>query len=492
MIERFTSLAIFDRAPNGVGDGAEPPVMKLAGGVSSLWERIAGAFQQVEEAVFFSEIWPYEATPAVVLLLVLVLHVAIFSFLRRKIERRRREKGQEDARVLILEALGKPLKLAIWVCGIYLSALPLLMFLQPEHRLFPLRLLVEKILGLGLFIALYWFLYRSVHAGEVLLRRWAGAPQGSFQDLVIQLIGKTLRVVIPVAAVIAGLQLVELSPAFDTVIAKSSSLLIIGAISWMLFQVVDLGERFVITQYGVTVGDNLRARQIYTQVHILKKTLYVIIAIFSVASALMLFEQVRGLGTSVLASAGVLGIVIGFAAQRTIANLFAGFQLALTQPIRIDDVVIVQNEWGRIEEITLTYVVVRVWDLRRLIVPLSYFIEHPFQNWTWRQADILGTVFIYNDYTIPVEAIREELKRIVAKSNDWDGKVCVLQVTNATERSLELRALASASDASKAWSLRCEIREKLVAFVQKNYPASLPRVRAELQSDGRVIFENPF
>jgi Mechanosensitive ion channel len=181
-----------------------------------------------------------------------------------------------------------------------------------------------------------------------------------------------------------------------------------------------------------------------------------------------------------------------FCRPRTIANLFAGFQLALTQPIRIDDVVIVQNEWGRIEEITLTYVVVRIWDLRRLIVPLSYFIEHPFQNWTWQQADILGTVFIYTDYTILVEAVREELKRIVAQSNDRDGKVCVLQVTNTTERSLELRALASASDASKAWNLRCEIRERLVAFVQKNYPSSLPRVRAELQSDGQVIGENRF
>jgi small-conductance mechanosensitive channel len=178
--------------------------------------------------------------------------------------------------------------------------------------------------------------------------------------------------------------------------------------------------------------------------------------------------------------------VIGFAAQRTIANLFAGFQLALTQPIRIDDVVIVEGEWGRIEEITLTYVVVRIWDLRRLILPLSYFIEQPFQNWTRQAADILGTVFIYTDYTIPVQAVRDELKRIVAKSSAWDGKVCVLQVTNATERALELRALASAPDASKAWDLRCEIREKLILFIQKHYPASLPKVRAELESHRAV------
>jgi small-conductance mechanosensitive channel len=195
----------------------------------------------------------------------------------------------------------------------------------------------------------------------------------------------------------------------------------------------------------------------------------------------MVFDQVRSLGASVLASAGVLSIIIGFAAQRTIANLFAGFQLALTQPIRLDDVVIVENEWGRIEEVTLTYVVVRIWDMRRLIVPLSYFIEKPFQNWTRSRSDLLGTVFIHADYTIPVDAVREELKRIVAQSSLWDGQVCVLQVTNATERTVELRALASAPDASKAWDLRCEIREKLIAFVQQNFPESLPRLRAEVE-----------
>jgi hypothetical protein len=153
----------------------------------------------------------------------------------------------------------------------------------------------------------------------------------------------------------------------------------------------------------------------------------------------------------------VIGIIVGFAAQRTIANLFAGFQVALTQPIRIDDVVIAENEWGRIEEITLTYVVVRIWDLRRLILPLSYFIERPFQNWTRTQTDIVGTVFLYTDYTIPVDAVREELTRIVGQSQNWDGKVCTLQVTNATERTLELSALASAVDGAKAWDLRCEI-----------------------------------
>ena len=195
---------------------------------------------------------------------------------------------------------------------------------------------------------------------------------------------------------------------------------------------------------------------------------------------LMTFERVRQLGTTILASAGVVGIVVGMAAQRTIATFIAGLQIAITQPIRVDDVVIVENEWGRIEEITLTYVVVRIWDLRRLIVPITYFIESPFQNWTRTSADILGTVFIYTDYTVPVNAIREQLQKILNESEHWDKKVCVLQVTNASDRTMELRALMSAADASAAWTLRCEVREKLLAFIKKEYPQALPRLRTEL------------
>ena len=205
---------------------------------------------------------------------------------------------------------------------------------------------------------------------------------------------------------------------------------------------------------------------------------------------LMTFESVRQLGTSILASAGIAGIVVGFAAQRSIATLLAGFQIAMTQPIRLDDVVIVENEWGRIEEITLTYVAVRIWDQRRLILPITYFIEQPFQNWTRTSADILGTVFLYVDYRAPLDAIRAELDRILQASPSWDGKVKGLQVTNAQEQTLEIRALASAADASLAWDLRCEVREKLVQFLQRHHPESLPRIRAELQpaiaADGRV------
>ena len=196
---------------------------------------------------------------------------------------------------------------------------------------------------------------------------------------------------------------------------------------------------------------------------------------------LMTFDRVRSLGAAILASAGIFGIVIGVAAQKTIGTFIAGFQIAITQPIRIDDVVVVENEWGRVEEITLTYVVIKIWDQRRLVVPITFFIEKPFQNWTRVSADLLGTVFIYVDYTIPVEAVREELRRILDKSHFWDKKVSGLEVTNTTERTVELRALVSAADSSNLWNLRCEVREKLIAFIQKNYPSSLPKLRAELE-----------
>jgi small-conductance mechanosensitive channel len=254
-------------------------------------------------------------------------------------------------------------------------------------------------------------------------------------------------------------------------------LLFIVMVSWLLIKTVYVLEDYVVSRFEIGVKDNLRARKIHTQLKVLKRIVIILVGIIGLASMLMTFPRVRQLGTTILASAGIIGIVVGMAAQRTIGTFIAGLQIAFTQPIRVDDVVIVENEWGRIEEITLTYVVVKIWDLRRLIVPITYFIEKPFQNWTRTSADILGTVFIYVDYTVPIDAVREELHRILKESQFWDSKVCVLQVTNTTERTVELRALASAADASSAWSLRCEIREKLIEFVRNKYPQTLPKLR---------------
>ncbi|MDD5326514.1 MAG: mechanosensitive ion channel [Phycisphaerae bacterium] len=259
------------------------------------------------------------------------------------------------------------------------------------------------------------------------------------------------------------------------------SFFFIGLVSLLLVKTVYILDGYIISRFDVTAKDNLRARKIHTQMAVLKRIVIIIVCILALGSMLMTFEKVRQFGTTILASAGIIGIVVGMAAQRTIGTFIAGLQIAFTQPIRLDDVVIVENEWGRIEEITLTYVVVKIWDQRRLIVPVTYFIEKPFQNWTRVTADLLGTVYIYVDYTIPLEAVRTELQKILKDSQLWDGKVCVLQVTNTSERTLEIRALMSASDASTAWTLRCHVREKIVEFIQKNYPQSLPKLRASLQ-----------
>jgi small-conductance mechanosensitive channel len=261
------------------------------------------------------------------------------------------------------------------------------------------------------------------------------------------------------------------------------ALCIIVSVSWLCIRLVSALEKFILQQYDIATKDNLRARTRHTQFRVIKQIVIVVIIIVGFCAVLMLFERVRQLGMSLLASAGIAGIIIGFAAQRSIATLFAGLQIAITQPIRIDDVVIVENEWGRIEEITLTYVVVRIWDLRRLVLPITYFTEQPFQNWTRSSADILGSVFIYVDYTASVEAIREKFFEILEQSQLWDGKVRVVQVTNTTERAMEIRALMSAADASIAWDLRCEVREKLIDFIQQRYPDCLPKVRGEILGD---------
>ncbi len=254
---------------------------------------------------------------------------------------------------------------------------------------------------------------------------------------------------------------------------------IIGCIGWLIMATIRVLEDWISRRHRSDRQSNISERRIRTQVQVLRRIANSIIVLVTLAVMLMTFPEIRHIGESLLASAGLAALIAGFAARSTLGNLAAGMQIALTQPIRLDDAVVVEGEWGWIEEISLTYVVVRVWDLRRLIVPVSYFIEKPFQNWTRSTSDLLGTVFIYTDYSVPVEEVRGALHDILKDSGMWDGKAWGLQVTNATDRSIELRALMSAPDSSQAWDLRCYVREKLLAFVQQRYPGSLPLARQE-------------
>jgi small-conductance mechanosensitive channel len=269
-------------------------------------------------------------------------------------------------------------------------------------------------------------------------------------------------------------------------IKHTLKLLTIFSATWLIVSFIRLGKEIVLKRYNVQEKDNLKARRVYTQFKVIERIFNFIVVLIALAIALMTFESIRNIGVSLFASAGVAGIILGFAAQKMIGTVLAGFQIAITQPIRLDDVVIVEGEWGWIEEITLTYVVVRIWDKRRLVVPTTYFIEKPFQNWTRVSSDILGTVFIYTDYTVPFDSLREELNRILKSDENWDGNVNVLQVTNTTEKTVEIRALMSAVDSPGAWNLRVNVREKMIVFLQKNYPDSLPKSRLLLnqRTDG--------
>ncbi len=273
----------------------------------------------------------------------------------------------------------------------------------------------------------------------------------------------------------------EVSPAVIEGAERWLTVLIIGALAWTLIMLVTGLDDLLLSRHRVDVADNHRARRVHTQTKVLVRTLVVIIAIVAGAWALMTFPDAQKVGLSLLTSAGVFGLIIGLAARPTVENLLAGLQIAFTGVINLDDVVIVEGEWGWIEEIRATYVVVKIWDQRRLVVPLHYFIQQPFQNWTRRTADLLGTVFLKCDYTVNVDRVRAELKRLVERSDLWDTRVAIVQVTDASEKTVELRALVSASSSPRLWDLRVYVREGLIQHLQREQPGALPQFRAHVR-----------
>jgi len=320
-----------------------------------------------------------------------------------------------------------------------------------------------------------WILYLLL---LFLLKRRDGFFKGLKADL--RHLKRSLRFLIPVLCVSEVIPLLRLSERVHLFIGDFIRILLIALFGWVAIKIIYIFRDALLNRYNINTRNNVRARSVHTQMRVITNIIVVVIVVLTVSFILMSFPQVRHIGVSILASAGILGIVIGFAAQKTLGNFIAGIQIAIAQPIRLDDVVIIEEEWGWIEEITLTFVVVRIWDLRRMVVPISYFLEKPFQNWTRTSADLLGTVFIYADYTVSVKEVRNELTRILENSSKWDKKVNVLQVTNTTDKTVELRALMSAVDSSTMWDLRCEVRENLLEFLQQRFPECLPRIRIEM------------
>ena len=429
---------------------------------------------------------------AAILIVVAIGDMFLRFVVRRKVRRDEAAPATDPERER-LRWFGHALKMAVpplegllWIVGAWAALSPLVTLVVPEAYAPYAATGLLWARDLSLLAALVWLLARLGRVAERALTSLSSRTSTAWDDALLPVAGRAARVLLPILGLILGVQTLPMPADWQGVLGTVLSLVLIAATAFLLYSLVEAAETLVLNRYRLDVQDNLEARTIYTQITVLRKIAATVIAIFTLGSMLMVFDSVRQFGTSILASAGIAGLIIGFAAQRSIATLVAGFQIAITQPIRLDDVVIVENEWGRIEDITLTYVTVRIWDQRRLIVPITYFLEQPFQNWTRTSSDILATVFLYVDYGAPVGALRAELDRILAESKYWDGRVKVLQVTDAREHTLEIRALASAADASLAWDLRCELREKLVQFLQRQHPASLPRLRAELSRAGRA------
>jgi small-conductance mechanosensitive channel len=284
-----------------------------------------------------------------------------------------------------------------------------------------------------------------------------------------------------------GLQAVWTSAPDDLLMINTvrhiNGMLVTACLTWLGLRCVKAVATTMTLKHPLDIEDNLAARRIQTQVRVLVQCLNVLVLIFGIALILMTFPAVRQIGTSLLASAGLAGLAAGFAAKPVLGNLIAGLQIAISQPIRIDDVVIVEGEWGRIEEITGTYVVVKIWDERRMVVPLQYFIEKPFQNWTRSTSSIIGSVFLWVDYSVPLEALRTETQRLCEEiPHLWDGRVVVLQVTDTSDKAMQLRILLSSLDSSRNWDARCYVRERLITFVNNRYPECLPQLRAEMST----------
>jgi small-conductance mechanosensitive channel len=375
-------------------------------------------------------------------------------------------------------AIRKPFALFLWMCGGAFALLPIVAGInsRPTRNFWGRGL--TAILYAGWIIALLWLVFRAIRAVEKRMRFWAEQTRSLLGKILVPIVGQSLRLAVPLLGIILLLPLLKLPENWTWVTQKGVGILFIVSLSFLIVHGINAMQAALLSRQRLDLPDNLSARRIYTQVSVIRKVIITAVVIIATGSVLMLFDPVRQFGTSILASAGIAGIVIGFAAQRTLGNVLAGIQIALTQPLLIDDIVVVEGEFGQIEEITLTYVTVRTWDLRRVILPITYFVEKPFQNWSRVSTDLLGAVVLYLDYQAPIGELRKELKRLVENNPKWDRKVCGLQVTDTKQNTIEVRALVSSTDAGKLSDLRCDVREGLIEFLCRNYPESLPRQRS--------------
>ena len=389
-----------------------------------------------------------------------------------------------------IQAIKQPLLLILIVYAVYFSFIILSNVFPPTDTYLLAMQILDKLTSVMLVLTLFWFVLRLTNSLTGQFYKWATEKNSNIGRIIFPLISNSLKAIATLILINILLPYLAIPPEYLGIAEKAATLLLIAAITWIVLQIINASEQYFLHRYGMQISENLRTRKIYTQITVIKKIAYSIVITVALAIALMTFDSVRELGTTLLASAGLITAVGAFAAQKTLASTFAGLQIALTQPIKINDAVVVENEFGNVEEINLNYVVIKLWDLRRLVVPINYFIEKPFQNWTRTSSNLIGTVMLYVDYSIPVADLRAKFRELLERSPLWDGKVGTLQVTDAKENTVELRFLVSAADAGKVFDLRCEIREKIIGYVQERYPHSLPRMRIDSDAVVKMTEEN--
>jgi small-conductance mechanosensitive channel len=381
----------------------------------------------------------------------------------------------------------KPFALFLLVSGGAFAFMPIVTgIISRPTRLFLANALTD-IFYAGWIIALLWLVFRAIRALAKRMHLWAQRTGSLLGKVIVPILEQALQLGVPLLGIILLLPLLKLPQDWAWATEKGLGIFLIVALSFLIVRGINAVQAALLSRHRIDVPDNASARRIYTQVSVIRKVIVTAVVIIATGSILMLFDPVRQFGTSILASAGIAGVVIGFAAQKTLGNVLAGIQIALTQPLLIDDIVVVEGEFGQIEEITLTYVTVRTWDLRRMILPITYFVEKPFQNWSRVSPEVLGTVILYLDYQAPLGELRAELKRLLENNPKWDGKVCGLQVTDSKQTTIEVRALVSSTDPATAFGLRCEVREGLIEFLRRHHPEGLPRVRNVIEPPDEEI-----
>jgi small-conductance mechanosensitive channel len=429
----------------------------------------------------------FAITPAKILILLLTLTIgfALAGLARAAILRyhslgRSKPITERYWRNGILFALRRALSGFFIFTGAFFASVPVLPHLGLAFGGFPTFAIAAKVAELGYFATFLGFCFRIVRLVRNWLNGFTKRPSIRWYFAAFPVLGKALYYNLLLFAFSTAIYLLELPDPLQRAGYKIVTIAGIVANTVLLIQTVSAIESMVLSRGDLLKYDVYKRRRVETSAQMLRRLLIFAIMVVGIGATLMAFQPVRQIGTGLLASAGIAGVITGLAAQKSLSTIIAGLQVAIMQPMRIEDVVIVEGEWGTIEEITLTYVVIRVWDWRRLIVPITYFLEKPFQNWTRNSSDLMGAVFLYLDFLVPLEKVREETQRIVEQSKLWDHRVFAFQVTDLKSNSVEVRILASAKTSPELFDLRCEIREKILSFLQDRYPSAFPRIRTAL------------